>query len=209
MEAQIASLIETAQTMPLWLGLLALGVSATIEYVFPPFPGDVILLTGALLIALAGWPLWAVFTVALIGSVVGAAIDLEVGRWLGRADRETWLHRWLRKPKVERRVASLRERFQRHGSVYIVLNRFLPAFRSLFFVVAGMAGLKRRSVLLFAAVSAALWTGAILALGAAVSHNIEALVGWFERYTTAVWIGLGVLALAWAARRGWARWREA
>ena len=53
MEAQIASLIEMAQTMPLWLGLLALGLSSTIEYVFPPFPGDVILLTGALLIALS------------------------------------------------------------------------------------------------------------------------------------------------------------
>ena len=43
-------------------GLSVLFVSALIEYVFPPFPGDTVTLFGAFLAAHQGWSVPLVFT---------------------------------------------------------------------------------------------------------------------------------------------------
>ena len=164
----------------------------------PPFPGDTVTVAGAVLIPLAGWPWLAVFAATIGGSLAGAAFDWWVGRWIeGHERRDTWLHRWLDREKVKRRVEKLKERFRRHGSLYILLNRFLPAFRSLFFVTAGMAGLKLWKVLTFAALSAAAWNGLLLAAGYAVGHNLERLSGWLDTYSRGMWIALGVGVVLW------------
>ena len=192
--------IEWLVGIPVWAGVGFLGLSAGIEYVFPPFPGDTVTIAGAVLTAQAGWPWWAVFGALTLGSVVGAWVNLGVGRWLARDDGDTWLHRWLARPHVAERRANLEERFRRHGSAYITLNRFLPAFRALFFVTAGMAGLPTARVLGFAALSAALWNGALMCAGAAVGYNLDALVGLAKQYSVVVWGALGVVALVWAVR---------
>jgi membrane protein DedA with SNARE-associated domain len=196
--------IEWFAGIPAWAGVGCLGLSAGIEYVFPPFPGDTVTLAGAVLTAQAGWPWWAVFGALTLGSVAGAWANLGAGRWLAQADGDTWLHRWLARPKVAQRRERLEERFRRHGSAYIALNRFLPAFRALFFVTAGMAGLPTARVLGFAALSAALWNGLIMCAGAAVGYNLDVLTALAKQYSVAVWCVLGAVALVWAVRR----WRR-
>ncbi|TDP75469.1 DedA family protein [Bradymonas sediminis] len=182
----------------LWWGLLVLMFSAMIEYVFPPFPGDTITVVGAMLIPNAGWPWQGVFAAVILGSMIGAAFDWWVGDWVARnEDRNTWLHRFLAREKVQPKVQTLLERFERRGSVYILLNRFIPAFRAFFFVAAGMAHLRLGNVLFFAAVSAAAWNGMLLGVGYLVGFQVDTLMTWVQRYTTAVWIILGSLCAAW------------
>jgi membrane protein DedA with SNARE-associated domain len=124
------------------------------------------------------------------------------GWWLGRTREEgqTWLHRWLRKPKVAQRVERLRGRFERHGALYLVVNRFLPAFRSLFFIAAGMSGMARGPVLGAALLGGALWNGLLLGAGWAVGYNLEALEGMLRSYSRVAWGVLGVIAAAWVGR---------
>jgi len=191
---------------PLWLGLLVLGASAGVEYVIPPFPGDTVTLAGAMLIPLAGWPWWAVLTALMLGSVVGAWLDLMVGRWLARdSGRDTFLHRWMAKEEIARKIDRVTEKFERHGAIYIVLNRFIPAFRGVFFLAAGMAGLSTPRVLFFAALSATLWNAVLLLMGMAFGYNLEAIVGFVEGYTRAVLFGIGVVILGWIT---WEWWRK-
>lgn len=182
----------------LWWGLLVLMLSAMIEYIFPPFPGDVITIVGAMLIPNAGWPWQGVFGAVIMGSLVGATFDWWVGDWVQRNEaRNTWIHRLLAREKVQPKVQTLLERFERRGSVYIMLNRFIPAFRALFFVAAGMARLRLGNVLFFAAVSAAAWNGMLLGVGYLVGFQVEALATWVSRYTWAVWAILGGAVGVW------------
>src|SRR5699024_9356965 len=133
-------------------------LSAMIEYIIPPFPGDTVTVVGAVLIPAAGWPWWGVFAAVVVGSLAGASFNWWLGDWVSRTgDKKTWIHRFLQREAVRPRVDALLERFERHGSIYIVLNRFIPAFRAFFFLAAGMARLKLWKVLLFAALSAAMW----------------------------------------------------
>src|SRR5690554_101688 len=208
----LESLFAYLSGQVIWWGLVVLMLSAMIEYIIPPFPGDTITLVGAMLIPNAGWPWAGVFGAVIVGSLLGASFDWWVGDWVQRnGERNTWIHRLLAREKVRPKVLTLLERFERRGSVYILLNRFIPAFRALFFVAAGMARLKLAPVLLFAAISAAAWNGMLLGVGYLVGFQIGALELWMRRYTWAVWAVLGAILAIWLLRKifGYLRQRTA
>jgi membrane protein DedA with SNARE-associated domain len=182
----------------LWWGLLLLMLSAMIEYIVPPFPGDTITIVGAVLIPTAGWPFLAVFSAVTLGSVIGAAIDWWVGDWLARnKDKNTWAHRLLDRERIRPKVDKVIRQFERHGPIYIAINRFVPAFRAVFFLAAGLARLVLWKVLFFAAISAALWNAAMMGLGYLVGYNIDQLAFWIQRYTRVFYIAIGVALIVW------------
>jgi membrane-associated protein len=197
------SIVETLTT---WvgredslLGWLALAGSAVIEYVFPPSPGDVVTVLAASLVIAASWSWIGVLSALMLGSIIGAALTFELGvRWARR--RATHQH----SAKLDRLVAG----FQRHGAVYLVLNRFVPGVRSLFFVAAGLAGMSRRAVYGYGALSALLWNLALLGVGAALGANYDRLERIVTTYTTvAIAVIVGVVVL-WVAFGWWRRRRH-
>lgn len=180
-----------------------LGLSALIEYVFPPFPGDTVTLAGAVLSASAGLSWWSVWGVLTVGSTLGCVAAWGFGRSLGRR-QERWPG-FLRTEKAQASLDTLRERFEKRGAVYLAINRFVPAFRSLFFVAAGISGIRLSAVVLWGGLSAALWNGLVFAVGFSVGSNIDELERIFSRYQTAAYVvlaGLAVLAIiVWFVRR--------
>jgi membrane protein DedA with SNARE-associated domain len=177
------------------LGLLVLGLAAALEYVVPPFPGDTITLLGGVY-AVRGehpWPL--VFLVVVAGSVAGALINYQVGRWLvGRFERrpgEAFLG------ITHARLESMQAQMRHKGPWLLLANRFIPGVRGLIFVAAGAAHMPRSNALTLGGLSAMAHTGLVLALGAAVGGNLERLEAMMWRYQRAV-LGLvvvGVLAV--------------
>lgn len=182
-----------------WWGLLILMFSAMIEYVVPPFPGDTITLAGAVLIPTAGWPFFGVLGAVILGSLFGAGLDWWVGDWVAKnKQRNTWIHRQIERERVRPKIDKLIAQFERHGEVYLCLNRFVPAFRAVFFIAAGLARLTLWKVLLFAAVSALLWNGAILGVGYLVGYNVEALALWAQRYSRAFYLAVILAVVLWS-----------
>jgi membrane-associated protein len=177
------------------IGAVVLFVSSFIEYVFPPFPGDLITLFGTYLVVKGLWSFPFALVLATTGSLVGAAADYGIGMWLGRRlDRlpsEKQVKRWtiLTREKYE----LVTDRFKRHGSIYIAINRFLPGIRAFFFVAAGASGMRLWLVLLWATVSAVIWNSLILGAGYAVGSNWERLRSLMSTYTLAAWIVIGVV----------------
>ncbi len=165
------------------LVLLILAGAAAIEYIVPIFPGDSITLLAGVLVGGYQWNFPIVFLSVLSGSVLGSWVALVFG--------QRWQKRRQGQEGHAGGVGILVEKFRRHGSWYLVLNRFMPGIRPLFFVAAGLAGMSTRRVLLLSAVSATLWNTALMVAGIAVGHNIDQLEGWFRTYSTIAWIALG------------------
>jgi membrane protein DedA with SNARE-associated domain len=189
------------------LGPVVLFSSSLIEYVFPPFPGDVITLFGTYLVVKGYWSFAFTLALVTVGSLAGAALDYGIGVWLGGR-----LHRLPSEKEVKgftpltrEKYELLIERFSRHGAAYILINRFLPGIRAFFFVAAGAARMSLWRVLLYAGISAVAWNAAILACGYAVGANWERLRSLFESYTIVVWCILGALVAAvvvwWAVKK--------
>jgi membrane-associated protein len=197
-------LAETMSRTGPYAPLVLFGASFT-EHVFPPFPGDALVVLGAWY-AVQGslsWP--ATFAAVTAGAIAGAALDWKIGRVLG--------------PRVEARAAARGESsslrlarfeaaYRRWGPWILVANRFLPGLRATFFLVAGACRVPLREVVVFGGLSAALWNGALLAAGALLVKNLDELGLLVGRYTRAVWIVLAALALAVAVRVAWKRRRR-
>lgn len=178
------------------VGFLFLGLSALIEYVFPPFPGDTVTLFGAFLVTRYQWSMPWVFFSVLLGSGIGAMLDFYLGRWM----ENRYEHRASLKHKSHHKIEKIIKAFKRHGEAYIALNRFLPAIRALFFVAAGMAGLRSSRVLFFALISAAAWNTLILGVGYAVGANWEKIQSFFRVYALLGWLVVGVITVFFLVR---------
>lgn len=190
--------------------LVVLFGAALIEYVFPPFPGDTVVLFGAFYAVRGVLPLPLVFLAVTGGSVVGACIDYWIGRRIGRAMErrvpvEPKRFHWASLEQVHRMEAA----YRRHGDLYILINRFLPGVRGFFFVGAGMAGMPMARVIGLGAVSASLWNCLLLAAGWAVGENLQELERLFRTYSAVAWGAMIVVVLGlvirWALSRRRAR----
>ncbi len=181
-------------------GVLAFALAAFVEYVFPPFPGDTVTLLAGIY-AVRGERSWVgVFLAVTAGSVLGAAVNYAFGRLIAsRVEHQPdgKLFFGLSHARIHRAQATMRAK----GIAVILVNRFLPAVRSLVFVAAGASRMPARTVLGYGAVSAMAWNVLILGAGLAVGGSAERLTALFEQYRRA-FLGLAALALlAWLAVR--------
>jgi len=195
----LSAALDWLASIPSWLAALVLFGSSVIEYVFPPFPGDTVTLAGAMLVPIAGTPLWLVFGSVTAGSLVGSMLIFFLGEWLYR-----WQARHLHE-RGHHAFDALALKFRRHGAAYVALNRFLPGVRSFFFVAAGVARLSWWKVALWSLVSLTAWNALIVAAGLAVGKNMQRLEALFRQYTTVVWVVLALVVVVALARWAWRR----
>lgn len=172
------------------LGLLILGLAAMLEYLVPPFPGDTITLLGGVYAARGAQPWPFVFIAVTAGSLAGAALTYEFGKWLAR--RFDAHPEWHFFGLTHARLEEVQVRMRRGGPWLLLINRFLPGIRGLIFVAAGAARIPRVNALLLGAVSAMAYNGLVLGVGFAVGGNLERLESLVRRYQ---WATVGLFAI--------------
>jgi membrane-associated protein len=196
LERLVAALSEVlARTGPAAPAILFLG--SLIEYVFPPFPGDTLVVLGAWY-AVNGkisWPF--AFLAVTAGAVVGAWIDYRIGAALGAALERGAMRRG---PITLEHVRKVEAGYARWGAWFLLANRFLPGVRAFLFVGAGAARLPLGKVLLWGGISAAAWNAILLLVGAFLVSNLAEFVGWLERYTLVAGVAMAVGAAFLLAR---------
>ena len=168
-----------------------------IEYLFPPFPGDTIVLLGAWY-AVRGDVSWPVAFLAVTGgAVAGAWVDWKIGRALAPAlERGASARGRIDAAQLARFEAA----YRRWGGLLLVANRFLPGVRAFLFIAAGASGIPLPRVLLLGALSAAAWNALLLAAGAFLVRNVGDMMELVRRYTHVAWV---VMAAAAALILGW------
>jgi membrane protein DedA with SNARE-associated domain len=184
-----------------WAPFLLFG-AAFIEYLFPPFPGDLLVVLGAwyAVQGVLSWPV--VFVAVTAGSVAGAWVDHRVGAWLGRRlERSPAAGRWLSREQLGRFEAA----YRRWGAWLLLLNRLFPGVRGFLFLAAGASGIPLSRTLLLGGLSAAAWNGLLLGAGALVASNLEELVSLVDRYTRAAGLLIAVALVVALARLIWKR----
>jgi membrane-associated protein len=176
---------------------LILFFGSFVEYVFPPFPGDTLVLLGAwyAVNGASSWPM--TFLAVTAGALAGAYVDWRAGVALGRRlDRSAHRKGGLTEARLQRFEAG----YRRWGVWLLVANRFLPGVRAFVFLGAGACGIPVGQVLVFGGISAALWNALLLAAGGLLVSNLDELVQLMAQYTNAAWIGMAAVAAILVAR---------
>ncbi len=183
-----------------WAYGLIIAASA-VEYVFPPLPGDTVVLFAIVLAARAqlNWAL--VYVLMTLGAIGGGLVAWALGLWLANhEDHWPW---FLKRPAATRALDAVRRGYEQHGAMYLAVNRFLPALRAFFFLGAGLSRMGAWPVIVFGGLSAAVWNALLLGAGYAVGHNWEAMRDILERYTAATLVIVVVAGIAIVARFLW------
>ena len=172
-----------------WVGLILVALAGTGEYLFPPLPGDTVMLFGFFLAARGDLPFGWVLASALGGSMIGAELAYSLGSRLGHS------YFFIRRSRVASSALPTLERyFRRFGVGMILVNRFLPVLRGFFLFAAGMGRMSRGATFLCASFSNLAWILLIAWVGHRFGTSWERLLGVFRSYASI----LGVVFLTYA-----------
>ena len=181
----LAWLDVLAQQHPMWAyGVLFL--SAVVENLFPPVPGDTVTVFGAYLVGRDALSLWPVIISTFLGSALGFMALFWFGYHYGRGF--ILKLRWVKPDHMDRAEALVR----RKGLAAVAVNRFLPGLRSVISISAGTMRLHPWRVAVATSVSAFCWNGLLIWLGFLFGDNWQQVMDAVGQLNRAV---LGLLAV--------------
>jgi membrane-associated protein len=145
-------------------GLTGIAAVIFIESAFPFgffLPGDTVLFTAGLLASKGHFTLVAAMVLIFIANFVGVTIGYYIGRHVGKRYVKKESKLLFRHEYVEK----AEEFYKRHGGKAIILGRFIPAVRSFVPIIAGIAKMDYRELMIYNAIGAAIWAIGVTALG--------------------------------------------
>ncbi len=144
-----------------------LFISAVIENLVPPIPGDTITIFGAFLVGTGRLSYVLVYISTTAGSVTGFMLLVLLGRFL---EREFFIAKNYRFFPAKSIVAA-EQWFERYGHFVVLANRFLPGIRSVISLVSGITRLNLLKVALLSLASAAVWNLIWIHIGFVLGNN--------------------------------------
>ena len=186
-------------------GYPGLAFLMLIENVFPPIPSEVVMSLGGFLAAQGRLSLPLVIVVGTIGSVAGATFWYYIGLWVGRDRLRAWAERhgyWLTISGED--VDRVDAWFGRKGHWAVLIGRFLPGFRTLISVPAGIARMPLGRFLLYSTVGSLFWISGLAVFGYVVESQYDRISGWVDPVgwaLLAAMVGVYVLRLVRQLRR--------
>jgi membrane protein DedA with SNARE-associated domain len=169
------------------IGLIStIFLSAFLEYIIPPYPGDTAILAGYFMAGRGDISLTAAILSSFLGSMAGSFMAYYIGYKAGTS------YFLLRSRWVARRIERLQKWYERFGGKLLIINRFLPGLRGIFLYTAGMGRLSFMEVAIYSTISNILWLILIGFVGMSLGTNWEDVKKIFEGYTKI----LGVLFIA-------------
>ena len=159
---------------PGWI-YLVLGIGAGLENIVPPVPADTVVVLGGFLAAGGAAEPVGIFLATWVANVTTALAVYLGGARYGPGFFESTPGRLLLRPHQLRRIEGY---YDRWGRVTIFVTRFLPGFRAVVPVFAGISGQRLLPVALPLASASAIWYGLLTWLGTTAGRNNEAILDW-------------------------------
>lgn len=165
-------LLQRMLAAPDELIYLVMALAAALENLVPPVPADAVILFGGFLLGRAGGQVWLAALVVWLSNVAGALLVYGAGRRYGM---RFFAGRWGRVLLRPGQLSSLAAFYRRYGFAVIFVSRFLPVFRAVVPVFAGVSHVGVWRTALPIVLASGIWYGGLIYLGAAAGENWEAI----------------------------------
>ncbi len=135
--------------------LLIVLLASFLEVIFPPIPGDTVLIISGSLAGVAGINPVFIILLASIGSFSASALLYFLGLKLERKMLDSPRFSWFLDSKAFTKIELW---FRKYGFYTVLISRFLPVWRSGVILAAGMVYMKKRLALIAVGLSTILST---------------------------------------------------
>jgi membrane-associated protein len=178
-----------ARGAPIFLLVIAAIVFAESGLLFGFFlPGDSLLFSAGLVVALAGRPnLALLILIVFLAAVLGDQVGYMFGNKVGPAIFKRPDSRFFK----QENVVKSHEFFEKHGAKALILARFIPIVRTFTPILAGVSSMRYRTFFTFNVVGGAIWSLAGILLGYGLGKRFPQL----ETYITPVIVLIIFLSL--------------
>jgi membrane protein DedA with SNARE-associated domain len=185
MSDRAESIFDWLISIPDWLLYLIVGLAAGIENLVPPLPGDLVVLTGAIAAGAGGAKPVLLFLVVWLANLSTSLLVYFVGRRYGAEFFAGPLGSFLLAP---RQVDALGAAYRRFGFTIIFFSRFLPVFRPVVPVFAGVSRLGFWTTVIPLAAASAVWYGFLVYMGLMAGENWRDVVDFLDRIGSGLWL---------------------
>ena len=176
-------------TLIAWGGYVGIFLLMALENIFPPIPSEVIMGLGGIAVAQGRMEMVPLLLWGTAGSVAGNYCWYAIGRHFGYLGLRPTVERYSRWLTVEwQDVERLHDFFARHGQWVVFVFRFMPTFRTIVSLPAGMACMPRWRFLLWTAAGAGVWDSILAGAGYYLGTNFREL----DRFVGPAAIGIMV-----------------
>ena len=187
-----------ASLSPVWF-YAVLALSAFVENVVPPIPGDTVTVFAAYVVGRTQQGFLGVLISTTLGSAAGFMTLYALGR---RIPEDYFVRRNFRFLPASSFLAA-ESWFQRHGYWIVLANRFLSGIRSVISIVCGLYRLPWPRVFVLALAGCAAWNLVLIYAGYMLGANwrlIDRILGDYSRLLLILAV---LLAGAWWLRKRW------
>lgn len=167
MTACFGAFLDFLEGLPDVLIYVLLGLSAFVENVFPPIPGDTITAFGAFLVGTRRLSFTGVYVSTVLGSFLGFMSLFWLGGFLGRRFFIERDYRFFKAADILR----AEDWFRKYGYYLVACNRFLPGIRSVISLVGGISRLGAVKAAILALISICAWNLVWIGIGYAIGSN--------------------------------------
>ncbi len=173
MENFLTSLRELS---PLWIYII-LFLSAFFENIFPPIPGDSVVVIGAYLVGIGKLNIYMAFILTTMGSISGFFFLFLISYRYGESILEKKFLKGYKKT-----IFKVEKWFKKYGYGVILVNRFLSGARSVISIFAGISKLNPIKVFFYATIGCGVWNFFLIYTGYKLGSNWKSLIEFMKKY---------------------------
>lgn len=162
---------------PLLRGFLLI-IFCLLEYILPIFPGDTVVIATGLFKARGALSFWEIILGLGGGSLIGIIITYYVGVMLTKSEKK-YSSRFISNNDINK----ITQWYKKWGYTLLLVNRFFPGIRSLFFVAAGMNKMPLIPVIIAGLFASLIFNSLLFILGYFAGNNLEFIENFMQQYT--------------------------
>lgn len=186
MEQYLMDLVEWTRAQPLLGIYFILLFISFMENVFPPIPGDLLIVFGGYLASEQVVGFNFVLFVTTVGSVLGFMTLYYVGHIAGDEIRTKKNRLWFLRFFSPVYIDKAERWMYRWGQGVVLANRFLAGARTIISLMAGVTKLNLRKTILYATLGAAIWNVLLIGIGWFIGDNWPIIKDYLNVYGTVI-----------------------
>lgn len=164
-------------------GIFALMV---LENLFPPIPSELIMGIGGIRVGQGRMDMGLLLLAGTLGTTLGNYAWYLVGRLLGFERLRPLVDRFGRWLTMEwRDVEALDRIFMRYGQIAVFVFRFMPVFRTMISLPAGLFRMGHLRFILWTMAGALIWNIILAGAGYVLGYNFRDIDTWIGPLATA------------------------
>lgn len=170
-------------------------ISASLQILFPPYPGDSVLIIEGYLSSRDYFPLSVIALNAVLSTFLSCVLLYSISYNTGDS---IFKIRFISRYFSQKRIGLLKEWFKKYGALAIIASKFVPGAGSLTILVAGTFKVPRFKAYLSIALSSILHNGMLILIGKMAGDNMEYVKNYIKKYDEVVFLALFLICASYA-----------